>query len=87
MDCWRYENFDGGGPWFYPDGTPRNVNNIPSYDYGENMMYGCDTIENLNRYMEKYGVDTRHMSLVHYRNVDLVDYDRFSGLVVFRAIN
>lgn len=86
MDCWRYEYLDGGGPWFYPDGTPRSLNDIPSYDYGPGMMYGCDTIYNLDRYMEKYGISTKGMCLVHYKNVSVVDYDNNSGLVVFRAI-
>ena len=26
---WLYEYLDEGGPCFYPDGHPRDINNIP----------------------------------------------------------
>ena len=28
--CWRFEYIDSGGPWFKPDGTPRDPNNVPT---------------------------------------------------------
>jgi hypothetical protein len=46
-ECWRYEYRDGGGPWFFPDGRPRNINETPPYEQNENALCGCDTLENL----------------------------------------
>ena len=81
--CWRFEHIDGGGPWFKPDGTPRDPNNVPTPEEREGALYGCDTIENLQKYMKEHGVDTTFMLLAHYRDIEVLDYDRDSGHLVF----
>lgn len=81
--CWRFEYLDGGGPWFKPDGTSRDPNNIPTPEEREGALYGCDTIENLQRYMKEHNVDTTFMLLAHHRDIEVLDYDRDSGHLVF----
>lgn len=70
-------------PWFKPDGTPRNPNNIPTPEEREGALYGCDTIQNLQKYMKDRDVDTTFMLLAHYRDIEVLDYDRNSGHLVF----
>lgn len=81
--CWRFEHIDGGGPWFKPDGTPRDPNNVPVPEEREGVLYGCDTIENLQKYMKERDVDTTYMLLAHYRDIEVLDYNRDSGHLVF----
>ena len=83
-NCWRYEYMDGGGPWFLPDGTARNPNKVPDFEEGDDVLYGCDTIENLNRYMARKGIDTSDMCLVHYLNVEILQYNPKTGHITFR---
>lgn len=83
-DCWRYEYPDGGGPWFLPNGLPRNRNDIPKFEEGADVLYGCDTIENLNDYMKFHNIGTSNMYLVHYVDIEIVDYKRATGHVAFR---
>ena len=47
------------------------------------VLYGCDTIENLQKYMKEHNVDTTFMLLAHYRDIEVLDYDRNSGHLVF----
>ena len=84
MDCWRYEYADGGGPWFYPDGSPRNPQLIPSYYFGEGVLYGCDTVANLDRYMKRHNIDTTKMRLKCYYDIKVIKYVDESGQVAFR---
>lgn len=81
--CWRFEYIDGGGPWFKPDGTPRDPNNVPAPEERKGVLYGCDTIQNLQKYMKDRDVDTTFMLLAHYRDIEVLDYDRDSGHLVF----
>lgn len=81
--AWRYEYLDGGGPWFYPDGRPRDINNIPPYENNKNVLCGCDTIKNLDKYMAKNGVNTADMYLVHYFNIEVVEYNPETGHTIF----
>lgn len=82
-DCWRYEFPDGGGPWFHPDGRPRDINNVPPYENNKNVLCGCDTIENLNRYMIRNNVDITKMFLVHYFDIKVLEYNSNTGHVIF----
>ena len=85
MDCWRYEYVDGGGPWFFPDGTPRNLDTVPSNYFGEGISYGCDTVANLDRYMARHNIDTTGMILKCYYDVNVIKYIEESGQVVFKV--
>lgn len=87
MDCWRYEYPDGAGPWFYPDGTPRNLQVVPSYYFGEGLLYGCDTVANLDKYMARYNIDTSNMILRCYYDVKVINYTPESGQIVFEPNN
>lgn len=82
-DCWRYEYRDGGGPWFYPDGHPRDADNIPPYENNKNALCGCDTIENLKAYMARNNVDTTNMYLIHYFDIKALEYNPQTGHIVF----
>ena len=82
-DCWRFEYVDGGGPWFGPDGTARDPNNIPPEEKGEDVMYGCDTLEHLREYMAKRDIDTSEMNLVHYFDIEVTQYNPETGHVTF----
>ena len=81
--AWRYEYLDGGGPWFYPDGRPRDINNVPPYENNKGALCGCDTIESLDKYMVKNGVNTADMYLVHYFNIEVVEYNPETGHTIF----
>lgn len=83
-ECWRYEYPDGGGPWFLPNGLPRNPENIPKFEEGSDVLYGCNTIENLNDYMKYHNVDTSNMNLVHYIDIDVISYRKGTGHIAFR---
>lgn len=82
--CWRYEHSDGGGPWFKPDGTPRDPNNVPVFEEGIDALYGCDTLEHLNKYMARHGVDTSDMHPVHYLDIEVIDLHSETGHMTFR---
>lgn len=82
-DCWRYEYKDGGGPWFRPDGEARDPNNIPANEEGNNVMYGCDTLEYLKEYMIQRNIDTSQMYLIHYFGIEAVQYNPKTGHVTF----
>ena len=81
--AWRYEYLDGSGPWFYPDGHPRDINNIPPYENNKDVLCGCDTIKNLDKYMAKNGVNTADMYLVHYFNIEVIEYNPETGHTIF----
>lgn len=81
--AWRYEYLDGGGPWFYPDGRPRDINNIPPYENNKNVLCGCDTIENLDKYMAQNGVDTQNMYLIGYIDIEVIEYNSETGHIIF----
>lgn len=81
--AWRYEYLDGGGPWFYPDGRPRDINNVPPYENNKDVLCGCDTIENLDKYMARNGVNIADMYLVHYFNIEVIEYNSETGHIVF----
>ena len=83
-ECWRYEYADGGGPWFLPNGLPRNPEDIPAFEEGSDVLYGCDTIENLNDYMKFHNIDTSNMHLVHYYDIEVVSYRKGTGHVAFK---
>lgn len=58
MLIYRYEKEDGGGPFFYKDGTERAVvkDGTPLI-LRQNMLYGCLSLNSLNLYWkdnEKY---------------------------------
>ena len=82
-ECWRYEYQDGGGPWFFPDGRPRNINETPPYEQNKNALCGCDTLENLKQYMTSKGIDTSEMYLVHYFNIEVIEYNPETGHTIF----
>lgn len=82
-DCWRYEYRDGGGPWFRPDGEARDPNNVPINEEGNNVMYGCDTLEHLKEYMIQRNIDTSQMYLVHYFGIETIQYNPKTGHVTF----
>lgn len=82
-DCWRYEYHDGGGPWFRPDGVARDPNNVPPNEEGNDVMYGCDTLEHLKEYMTKRNINTSEMYLVHYFNIEVTQYSPETGHVTF----
>ena len=54
MLVYRYEYPDGGGPWFYPDGTERQPLRHKDLYYRENCKYafGCKSKESLLRYFD-----------------------------------
>ena len=82
-ECWRYEYPDGGGPWFYPNGQARNPDKVPSFEDNDSSLCGCDTIENLNKYMEERDVDITDMYLVHYCNIKVLSYNPYNGHIIF----
>ena len=81
--CWRYEYLDGGGPWFYPNGEPRDIDNVPAFENDEGVMYGCDTVKNLDRYMAERSIDTRKMRLVRYFDIEVINYNPRNGHIAF----
>lgn len=82
-DCWRYEYRDGGGPWFRPDGEARDPDKVPLYEDGDDVLYGCDTLEHLKQYMAERAIDTSQMYLVHYFDIEAVQYNPKTGHVTF----
>ena len=46
-------------------------------------MYGCDTLEHLKEYMVKRDIDTSEMYLVHYFDIETIQYNPETGHVTF----
>ena len=46
-------------------------------------MYGCDTLEHLKEYMAKRNIDTSQMYLVHYFDIEAIQYNPETGHVTF----
>lgn len=82
-ECYRYEYSDGGGPWFYPDGRPRRIDNVPIWRDAEGALSGFDTEENLKEYMRYREIDVSKMKLFHYINAKIVYHSKISGKVFF----
>lgn len=68
MLVYRYEYPDGGGPWFYRDGTIRHP--LPDeYLYIENQekyLYACDSLESLYDYFSKQDIDIHECTIETY---------------------
>lgn len=68
MLVYRYEKSDGGGPWFYRDGTIRYP--LPHEhlytDSQEKYLYGCDSLQSLFNYFSKQNVDVNNCILQTY---------------------
>ena len=51
MLIYRYEKEDGGGPFFYKDGTERAiVKDGTPLILRQDMLYGCLSLDSLNLY-------------------------------------
>lgn len=68
---------------FTPMGAPRNINETPPYEHNENALCGCDTLENLKLYMTQKGIDTSQMYLVHYFDIEVIEYTPETGHIIF----
>ena len=56
MIIYRIEKEDGGGPFYYRDGRPRD-SSMPDFSNGDiNILYGADSLEfkNINNNYIKY---------------------------------
>lgn len=68
MLIYRYEKSDGGGPWFYKDGTVRFPLPHESLyiDNQEKYLYGCSSLECLFDYFSKQRVDVNNCTIKIY---------------------
>lgn len=68
MLVYRYEKPDGGGPWFYKDGTVRYP--LPHehlyIDSQEKYLYGCDSLKSLFDYFSTQKVDVNNCTIQTY---------------------
>ncbi len=68
MLVYRYEAEDGGGPWFYKDGTIRHP--LPHehlyLDKQEKYLYACDSLKSLFDYFSKQNVNVNNCILQTY---------------------
>ena len=67
MKVYRYEKDDGGGPWFTLSGKMRpkvGPEDIPPID--EPYVYGCSSIEELEKYFINYKNILNDCKIVEY---------------------
>ena len=55
VHVYRLEYPDGGGPWFKPDGSPRNEL-LPAFP-PDDCKCGCITLQALDDYMRERNID------------------------------
>ena len=86
MLVYRYEKPDGGGPWFYKDGTVRCP--LPHehlyIDEQEGYLYGCDSLESLFNYFLKQKVDMNNCTIKTYEIPDEEIINLKNGQVKFK---
>jgi hypothetical protein len=67
MLVYRYENADGGGPWFYKDGSVRQP--LPDWTLYldiDDYVYGCDSLKSLFQYFSEQRVNVNGCTLKTY---------------------
>lgn len=73
MLVYRYENKDGGSPWFYKNGSIRCPLPDPAlYLNSEKYVYGCDSLKSLFEYFSTQDVDVNNCIIKTY---DIPDKD------------
>lgn len=67
MLVYRYENLDGGGPWFYKDGSIRQpLSDFTLYSNTEEYVYGCDSLKSLFKYFATQEVNVNNCIIKTY---------------------
>lgn len=83
MVVYRYENPDGGGPWFYKDGRIRfPLPQAHLYDKTTDYIYGCKTKEELFNYFLKQKVNLENCKIKVY-NIPKEDVIDLGKQVIF----
>lgn len=66
MLVYRYENDDGGGPWFYKNGLVRYP--LPDHLYldTDDYLYGCDSLKSLIEYFSQQKININNCTIKTY---------------------
>lgn len=67
MLIYRYEAEDGGGPWFYKDGSVRYP--LPDefmYLETDEYLYGCDSLKSLFNYFSQQKINVNNCTIKTY---------------------
>lgn len=86
MIIYRVEHIDGGGPFYYPDGSPR-MEGFPKFG-NFNICHGLDNYEKVQGIMKKYQLDEKIYRIVQYYpyEVEIIKYNLINGEVVFKKL-
>ncbi len=87
MIVYRAEYEDGGGPFYYRNGKPRNPM-MPDFSrYNDTQLYGADSLENLIKLISSYGFNINDFNIKQYITNDIISYNKKNGHVVFNHID
>ena len=79
---YRAECEDGGGPYYFLDGTPRDKD-LPSFPNSEGL-YGADSLDNLIKLITSYGFNIFEYKIVEYDNIEVLSYNPQNGHMLFK---
>lgn len=84
MIIYRAEYEDGGGPYYYRDGTPRNPT-LPNFkNDNDHILSGADSIEHLILLMNNYGFDIKQFIIKEYESDNIITYNKKNGHINFK---
>ena len=81
MKVYRAEYPDGGGPFYYRDGTPRCSSSVY---FGDNKcLYGADSLEHLTEIITGYGFNIKDFIIKTYYSNQILSYNKKNGHIIF----
>jgi len=81
MKIYRAEYPDGGGPFYYRDGTPRN-SKLPFFK-DDKYLSGADSLEHLTELITNYGFNIKNFIIKTYYSDKIICYNKNNGHIVF----
>jgi hypothetical protein len=84
MIIYRIEKEDGGGPFYYRDGRPRD-SSMPDFSNGDiNILYGADSLENLKHIINNYNLNINDFIIKTYESNNILSYNKKNGHIIFK---
>ena len=86
MKIYRVELEDGGGPYYYRNGMPRDPKMPDFSNYkGPLILYGADSLESLKKLIENYGFNINDYIVKIYNSNKIHSYNRQNGHIIFEV--
>lgn len=80
MIIYRYEYPDGGGPFLTREGVSRTH---PEYQFDDNTLYGCNTIEHLKDWFARRNIDIPdEMQICKYCGEVVHEYPELGEVII-----